>query len=158
MSVDRNKDVARRLFEEAFNRGNLDVLGELVDPRLVYHSPDGDIRGLEGARQLVVGMRAAFPDFHVTAEDVLAEEDKVVIRFTDSGTYQGDEFGDGATTGKWVTWTGVDIFRIADGKIIEGWGTGDMLGLMRQLGVLPPADGPSQSSPLPNSKGQSLQF
>jgi len=139
MSTDRNKDVVRRLFEEAFNRGNLDVIDELIDPDLVYHLPDDDIRGLEGARQLVMALRAAFPDFHVSAEDVLAEEDKVVIRFTDSGTYEGNEFG-AAATGKRVAWTGVDIFRIADGKIIEGWGVSDSLGLMRQLGVLPPAD------------------
>jgi predicted ester cyclase len=139
MSTDRNKDVVRRLFEEAFNRGNLDVIDELIDPELVYHLPDDDIRGLEGARQLVIALRATFPDFHVSAKDVLAEEDKVVIRFTDSGTYEGNEFG-AAATGKRVAWTGVDIFRIADGKIIEGWGVSDSLGLMRQLGVLPPAD------------------
>jgi predicted ester cyclase len=136
------KGVALRLFEEAFNRGNLDVIGELVHPDLVYHYPDGDIEGLEGARQLVIAMRSDFPDFHVTTEDVLAEGDKVVVRFTDSGTYEGGEFG-AAATGKRVTWTGVDIFRIADGKIIEGWGVGDMLGLMRQLGVYPQGDGAS---------------
>lgn len=107
------KGVALRLFEEAFNRGNLDVIGELVHPDLVYHYPDGDIEGLEGARQLVIAMRSDFPDFHVTTEDVLAEGDKVVVRFTDSGTYEGGEFG-AAATGKRVTWTGVDIFRIAE--------------------------------------------
>lgn len=138
MSLDP-KDVARRLFDEAFNHGNLDVIGELIHPDLVYHSPEGDILGLEGARQLVIGLRSDFPDFRVTAEDVLAEGDKVVVRFTDRGTYQGDDFGV-AATGKQVSWTGVDIFRIADGKIIEGWGVGDMLGLMRQLGAYPPAD------------------
>jgi predicted ester cyclase len=141
MSMD-GKGVALRLFEEAFNGGNLDVIGELIHPDLVYHSPDGDIHGLEGARQLVIAMRSDFPDFHVTADDVLAEGDKVVVRFTDSGTYEGGEFG-ATAMGKRVTWTGVDIFRIADGKIIEGWGVGDMLGLMRQLGVYPQADGSS---------------
>jgi predicted ester cyclase len=80
--------------------------------------------------------------FHVSAEDVLAEGDKVVIRFTDSGTCEGNEFG-AAATGKRVGWTGVDIFRIANSKIIEGWGVSDSLGLMRQLGVLPPADASS---------------
>jgi predicted ester cyclase len=58
-----------------------------------YHLPDADISGLEGARQLIAGMRATFPDFYVTTEDVLADGDKVAIRFTDSGTYQGGEFG-----------------------------------------------------------------
>jgi steroid delta-isomerase-like uncharacterized protein len=133
------KDIARRLLDEAFNSGNLDVIDELIDPDLVYHTPDGDIRGLEGARQLVIAMRSDFPDFHVAVNDVIAEGDKVVVRFTDTGSYQGDDFGVTAT-GKHVTWTGVDIFRIADGKIIEGWGVGDLLGLMRQLGVYPPAD------------------
>jgi predicted ester cyclase len=139
VSAESNKEVVRRLFEEAFNRGNLDVVGELIDPRLVYHSPDGDICGLEGARLLVTGVRAAFPDFHVTIEEVLADGDKVAVRFTDSGTYQGSEFGP-AATGKRVTWTGADMFRFAGGKIIEGWGFADSMGLMRQLGVIPTAD------------------
>jgi predicted ester cyclase len=136
------KGIALRLFEEAFNCGNLDVIDVLVHPDLVYHYTDGDIHGLEGARQLVIGLRSTFPDFHVTAEDVIAEGDKVVVRFTDSGTCEGDELG-ATAVGKRVTWTGIDIFRIADGKIIEGWGVGDMLGLMRQLGVHAPAEGAS---------------
>jgi steroid delta-isomerase-like uncharacterized protein len=137
MSVDP-KDVARRLLDEVFTRGILDLIGELIHPDIVYHTPDGDIRGLDGARQLVLAMRSDFRDFRVTVEDVVAEGDKVVVRFTDSGTYQGDEFGVTAT-GRQVSWTGIDIFCIDDGKIIEGWGVGDMLGLMRQLGVYPPA-------------------
>jgi predicted ester cyclase len=80
MSVDP-EDVARRLLDEAFNRGNLNVIGELIHPDLVYHSPDGDIRGLDGARQLVLAMRSDFPDFRVTVKDVLAEADKVVVQY-----------------------------------------------------------------------------
>jgi predicted ester cyclase len=139
VSTDVNKEVVRRLFEEAFNRGNLDVVGELIDQRLVYHSPDGDVCGLEGARELVTGVRAAFPDFRVTFEEVLADGDKVAIRFTDSGTYQGSEFG-AAARGRRVTWSGADFFRIDGGKIVEGWGFADSPGLMRQLGVVPTAD------------------
>ena len=137
MSLEQNKALVVRFFDEAFNRGNLTVIGELISPDLIYHAGDGAVRGVEGARQLVVGMREAFPDFHVTAEDVIAEGDTVVIRFTDSGTHLGGGMGT-PPTGKHVTWTGIDVFRLAGGKIVEGWGTADLLGLMQQLGAIPP--------------------
>jgi steroid delta-isomerase-like uncharacterized protein len=134
--MEENKAIVLRFFEEAFNRGNLAVIDELIAPHLAYHSPDGDIRGLEGTYQLVTGMRTAVPDFHVTVEEVIAEGEKVVIRYADRGTHQGEGIGV-PPTGKHATWVGVDIFRIADGKIIEGWGVYDSLGLMQQLGVIP---------------------
>jgi steroid delta-isomerase-like uncharacterized protein len=142
MSSEQNKAVVLRFFEEAFNRGNLAVISELIAHQLAYHTPDGAIRGIEGAQQLVTEMRAAFPDFNVTPEQVIAEGDMVVVRFTDRGTHQGEGIGV-PPTGKQVTWTGVDIFRIAEGKIIEGWGITDSLGLMQQLGVIPASEAPS---------------
>ncbi len=139
MSVEQNKAIVLRFFEEAFNQGNLAVIDELIAPRLVYHAPDGDISGLDGTKQLVAGVRTAFPDFQVRPQDVVTEGDKVVIRFTDSGTHQAEGMGI-PPTGKQVTWTGIDIFRITDGKIVEGWGIVDSLGLMQQLGILPPLE------------------
>jgi steroid delta-isomerase-like uncharacterized protein len=119
MSLEQNKAVVVRFLEEAFNRGNLAVIAELIAADLIYHTPDGGaVRGHQGARQLVTGMRTAFPDFEVTPQDVIAEGEKVVVRFTDRGTHQGEGMGLPPTGGQ-VMWTGIDIFRIADGKIAK---------------------------------------
>jgi len=135
MPAEENKAIVLRIFEEAFNRGNMAVIDEVVATHAVYHLPDEDIRGPEGFHQMVAGMRTAFPDFHVTPEEVVAEGDIVVVRFTDRGTHQGDGIGV-PPTGKHVMWSGFDMARIADGKIIEGWGMIDVMGLMHQLGVI----------------------
>ena len=82
--------------------------------------------------------RTSFPDFHVTSEDIIAEGDKVVSRWTASGTHKGELFGI-PPTGKKATWKGISIYRFADGKIVEAWGDADFLGLLQQLGVMPVA-------------------
>jgi steroid delta-isomerase-like uncharacterized protein len=138
MSLEQNKAVVVRFLDEAFNRGNLAVIAELVATDIIYHTPDGGaVRGRQGVRQLVTGMRTAFPDLEVTPHDVIAEGAKVVVRFTDRGTHQGEGMGL-PPTGRQVTWTGIDIFRVADGRIAEGWGVSDFFGLMRQLGANSP--------------------
>lgn len=139
MSTEQNKAIVLRFFEEAFNQGNLAVIDELIDSQIVYHAPDGDIRDHDGVHQLVTWMRTTFHDFQVSPEEVVAEGDRVVIRFTDSGTHQGEGMGI-PPTGKQVTWTGIDIFRLSEGKIVEGWGVSDGLHLMQQLGAIPARD------------------
>ena len=136
MSTGQNKAIVLRFFEEAFNQGNHTVIEELIASHIVYHAPDGDIRGHDGVHQLVTWMRTTFHDFQVSPEEVIAEGDRVVIRFTDSGVSQGEGLGI-PPTDKPVTWTGIDIFRLDEGKIVEGWGVSDGLGLMQQLGALP---------------------
>ncbi len=136
MSTEQNKAIVLCFFEEAFNRGNLAVIDELISPDVVYHAPDGEMSSLDSVHQLVTWMRTTFHDFHVSPEEVIAEADRVVIRFTDSGTHQGEGMGI-PPTGKQVTWTGIDIFRLHEGKIVEGWGVSDGLHLMHQLGALP---------------------
>lgn len=136
MSTEQNKALVLRFFEEAFNQGNLAVIDELIASHIVYHAPDGDIRGHDGVHQLVTWMRTTFHDFQVRSEEVIAEGDRVVIRFTDSGIHRGEGMGI-PPTGKPVTWTGIDIFRLTEGKIVEGWGILDSLRLRQQLGALP---------------------
>jgi steroid delta-isomerase-like uncharacterized protein len=138
-TLEENKALVRRFFEELWNQGNMTVADELLAPTHVHHFPDGDVDGPDGVKQLVSMLRTAFPDFHMRTDDVIAEADKVVMRFTIRGTHQGEGMGS-SPTGKVITYTGIDIFRIAEGKIVERWGEIDAVGLMRQLGTFPTAE------------------
>jgi predicted ester cyclase len=136
MSTEDNKTLVHRFFEEFANQGNLAVADDLFVPEYVHHFPDEDIHGPDGMKQLDKGLRTAFPDWHISTDDVIAEGDKVVVRYTMHGTHQGEGF-DIAPTGKRVVYTGIDIIHIADGKIVEQWTEIDALGLLQQLGLVP---------------------
>ena len=139
MSTAENKAIARRLYEEGFNAHNPAVFYELWAANLVQHAA-GTLPGIpgdrEGANQAIAMIFGAFPDWQVTVEDMIAEGDKVVARYTGQGTQRGELLGIPAT-GKRVTMTVIDIFRITDGKIAEHWVESDALGMMQQLGVIP---------------------
>jgi steroid delta-isomerase-like uncharacterized protein len=94
--------------------------------------------GREGEKQALATFRSAFPDLRVTTEDLIAEGDKVVLRWTARGTHEGDLPGVPAT-GKQATLKGIDILRLADGRIVERWAEYDNLGLLQQLGLAPAA-------------------
>ena len=135
-----NKALNRRFVEEVINQGNTDAIDELIDPGVVDHAaPPGFPTGREGAKQFAAMMRSAFPDLHLTIEDMIAEGDKVVMRSTWSGTHEGEFMGIPAT-GRRVTVSAIDISRVADGKMVEHWEQSDALGLMQQLGVVPPSE------------------
>ncbi len=138
MSAEENKALVRRYVEEVVNRRSLDVLDEIFAADFVQYGGEPDqVSGVEDLKQFFVMLRSGFPDFQGTIEDLFATEgDKVVLRFTFRGTHQG-EFMGVAPTGRQVTMAGIDIFRVADGKIVELWGQEDMLGMMQQLGVVP---------------------
>ena len=133
-----NKALARRLVEEAFNAGRLEVVDELVASDFVEHDPSltEEVRGPAGVKELIAGYRAAFPDIRITIEDQIADGDYVVSRWSGTGTHQGELMGMPAT-GKQATVTGITIDRIADGRIVESWDNWDTLGLMQQLGAIP---------------------
>jgi len=130
------KGITRRMVEEVFNMGRLDVIDEIIAPGYVGHDPalPQDVAGPDGERDLVRGYRAAFSDLTLTIDDQIAEGDRVVTRWTARGTHSGDLWGI-AATGKEVTVTGTAIDRIEDGRIVESWSHWDALGLMQQLGV-----------------------
>jgi steroid delta-isomerase-like uncharacterized protein len=136
---EENKALARRSWE-IVTEGSLDALedalAEVYAEDLVLHEPDEDIVGIEGLKQFVAMIRAALPDLRVTLEDVIAEGDKVVSRWTAQGTHQGELMGI-APTGNRVTITGITIHRIEDGKIVEEWENWDALGMMQQIGAVP---------------------
>jgi predicted ester cyclase len=134
--------VVRRYFEDVLGGGRLDLLNELVAPVYVDHTAQpGRSPGIAGIREVTHMFRTAFPDLTVTVEDCLADADRVATRFTLRGTHTGP-FADMAPTGRRVTIGGMAITRLAGGLIAEQWDQADMLGLLRQLGVFPPASTP----------------
>jgi predicted ester cyclase len=136
---EENKAVVRREMEELFNHtGNLDAVDEIIHPDYVGYEPtSGETRGIEGARQFAATYREAFPDLENTIEDMVAEGDKVVVRFRARGTHQGGTEAFGPPTGKQMEITGITIKRISDGKIVESWTNFDALGMMHQLELMP---------------------
>ena len=133
MSLEKNKATVRRFIEE-WNKRNLAALDELMAAD--YFDPSLQIRSLEAYKQLLTMLLKGFPDWHETIEDIIAEGDKVWVRYTATGTHAG-EFRGLAPTGKKFTETGVLIWRIVDGKIVEkeSW-VYDVLDFYKQLGVI----------------------
>ena len=133
-----NKAVAMR-WQDMFRSSQEDLsnLDEFIAADFLSHSaPPGLDPGVEGVKQMANIFFHAFPDLAGAVEDVVAEEDKVAVRFSGTGTHKGEFFGI-PPTGKAIKITGMNIFRIADGKIVEHWNNADDLGLMQQLGVIP---------------------
>jgi steroid delta-isomerase-like uncharacterized protein len=144
MSTEQNKELVTRMIDEIFNRGNVDKADEFLAPDFVEREelPPGLPPGRDGVKQLALMMRGAFPDLRCTIEDAVAEDDKVVVRWTCAGTHSGGEFMGIPPTGKEVSIEVIDIIRIADGKFVEHWGQMDDMALMQQLGAMPaPAQG-----------------
>ncbi len=135
---DQNKNAVRRLFEEVWNKGYVPVADELFAPAYTHHdSSTPDVgRGPESEKKRVSLYRNAFPDLRLTIEDLIAEGETVMARWSCRGTHRGDLNGI-APTGKQFTISGVSIARFASGKMVEGWVNWDALGLMQQLGVVP---------------------
>ncbi len=137
MSIEENKIIVRRFFEVGSSRGDLDAANELLAPDFVLHVPLPCSPGVRGINEVVSACRAAFQDLDVTVVDMVAEKDMVAARFTARGIHKGDFMGL-PPTGKPIAMTGMEIFRLENGKIAELWGEANLLGLMQQLGILPP--------------------
>jgi steroid delta-isomerase-like uncharacterized protein len=136
MSVEENKALVRRFFE-AFGRNDVAALEEVASQDVVYHTaPPGLSAGIQGYRELMAMYHSAFPDIQLTIDDMVAEGDKVVTRFTARGTHRGELMGI-APTDKQAVVGGISIVRVAGGKVTEEWDQLDMLGLLQQLGAIP---------------------
>ena len=122
--LERNKAVVRRLIAEVLNAGRLDVVDELYAPTLAPR-----------AKRWIAPFRASFPDVHMEVVELIAEEDKVVGRFTCSGTHLGAWRGHAPTGRRFEAIDEVYIYRLRDGRIIEAWGLEDTLGRLQQLGL-----------------------
>jgi steroid delta-isomerase-like uncharacterized protein len=136
MSIEENKILARRIFEEAGSQGNYAVIDEAIAPTFVYRaSALADTHGPAGLKEFFTGHRRASPDIHYTVEEVVAEGEKVVVRWIVTGTQQGEVRGL-APTGKPFKADGITIFHFAHGLIVEGKAVWDALAFLQQLGVV----------------------
>jgi len=136
---EQNKALAKRVIEEVLNERKLEVIDELYAANCVINDPSvpgGKTTGPKGYRQFIEIYLTAFPDLHFTINDQISDGDKVVTRWTGTGTHKGALMGI-APTGKPATVTGITISRFQGGKVVEGWGNADNLGLLQQLGVVP---------------------
>lgn len=139
MPTATNKAIVRRYLEQVFNERRPDLVEEFLVEGIEFHGAD-ITPGLAAAEQWAAMLITAFPDQHVTIEDVIAEEDRVVVRSTLTGTHQGEMQGIPAT-GNPVTQRSITIFRLSKGKIAEGWFAADRLSMLEQLGTASPHDG-----------------
>lgn len=130
--------VVRRFFEDAFSEGNLDLIDELVAEEAVGYDPTQPepVRGPAGMKQLVSMYRSAFPDISFEVHETLSDGDWVAVRWTSSGTHEGELMGI-EPTGKTVSVEGIELDRIQDGKMVESRVSWDALGLLQQLGAIP---------------------
>ena len=138
MSIEENKAIVRRWSEELWSEGKLEVADEIVAADYVRHDP-GDpfpARGPEGVKRLVSMLRAMLPDLTITIEDMIGEGDRVMIRYTGVATDTEGFMGKPAT-GIETRTAAMQLFRLANGQIIESWAVRDDLGTLRQLGHLP---------------------
>jgi steroid delta-isomerase-like uncharacterized protein len=131
-----NATVLDRINEEAFNRGDVSVVDELVADDFVEHDPmPGTPPNREGLKATIRGLHAAFPDFHSEVEDQIVAGDKVVERWSCTGTQEGEFMGI-PPTNRHVEIHGMDISRLADGRLVEHWTQIDMMSMLQQLGVM----------------------
>ena len=137
MSEEEKKALVSRIAADIWNRGDLEVVDEVMAADAPYHGPHmpNGLGDRESWRQAIAGYRGAFPDSHVTFDELIVSGDTVVGRWKATGTHTGPLPGL-PPTGKPIALGGITIYRIADGKIIEAWEQLDMLGMWQQLGVV----------------------
>src|SRR4051812_3860511 len=128
-----NKQIARRYIEQILNAGNFGIADVLLASDFVFRNPPVVARGAREFQTAIETVRAAFPDIHFTVHDEFAEDDRVAVRWTVTGTQRGTFLGHPAS-GRTIDVTGINIFRIADGKIHDIWVNMDRLGEAEQLG------------------------
>ena len=131
---DQNKATARRIVEDHWNKKNPALIEELFATNCAFHTPDGALQGQDGARLLYDAYATAFPDFRLQSDDILADGDKVVVRYTFTGTHEG-ALADIPASGKQANVQGIVIFRLAGGKADEVRFVWDKFALMQQIGA-----------------------
>lgn len=141
MPLEDNKALVRYLFDAIWNQGNTTLVDQCVslDWIAYVNLPGQEMPVPEGILRFIMTYRTAFPDMHFTIEDQVAEGDKVVTRWTARAIYSGPLMSI-PPTGRQVTVSGIGIHRIVGGKIVEQWGVDDTLGMLQQLGVIPPPE------------------
>jgi predicted ester cyclase len=133
-SLEEKKAIVRKMFE-AISKHTLVSLDKLMAPDFVLHMHGQQTHGWAVGRKVVEDEIRAFPDFHVAIEDIIAEGDKVCVRLQETGTYKGEYHGF-APTGNKLSYAVAAIWRIVEGKIVEGWIIYDQMEFLKQLGVI----------------------
>lgn len=141
MSIESNKAIVRRYFEEVVDKSKLDILGEIVTTDCIIHRPEVSepIQGLEAFKHALKSILQVYSEFTTTIHDLIAEEDRVACRLSHRAVNRGEwtsRLGTHAVAGKTVTWPAIAIFRFHDSKIAEEWVSRDELGMLIELGVL----------------------
>jgi predicted ester cyclase len=133
----RNKKIVQTYFNEAWNKGHLDVLDSILNENYINHTPStpNPSKGPAGLKPIILAIRAGFPDLHYEIKDIIVTQDKAVARVIMTGTQTGVLFGI-APTGKHVEINQINIEKIENGKITEHWRVTDELAMMKQLGVV----------------------
>jgi steroid delta-isomerase-like uncharacterized protein len=135
MSMEETKAIVERFWDEVWNKKNLAIVDELLPDNVIIHNFGAVVEGREAWKQSFTPFFAGFPDIKLTVEFPVTEGDKMVLRWTATGTHNG-EFRGIPPTGKPVRIAGVAIYRVAEGKIVEGWSQPDTLGLLQQIGAI----------------------
>lgn len=140
MAVMTNQQLFQRYFDEVANGGNLELADEIFASDYLHHDPaNPDPRPMVGPQAVkdhLTSLKGAFPDLVFEVEDMVADDEQIIVRWTARGTNTGDYFGMPAT-GKPIEITGMNTWRTRDGQAIEGWVNRDDIGLLQQLGVIP---------------------
>ena len=136
-----NKEIVRLLHDRLWRHADTDILDEIVAPDAMTHWTGSDGSTIDAVRTDVERYHAGFTDVHTRVDELVAEDDKVVLRWTTSGNHTGS-YGRIAPTGKVIMMTGVDIYRLAGGRIVEAWSMWDALDLYQQLGLVDGDIGP----------------
>ncbi len=145
MSMEENKAIVRRMTEEFYNQGNVESAERFFAATYVHHDPASpQVRDRDGLKQVLRAFRAGCPDLHITIDQLLAEGDTVTKRWIYHATHTGDLSGM-QPTGKRIAMSGLELFRLEGGKIVECWLGYDNLSLMQQLGVIPTVEQAEQA-------------
>ena len=134
-----NKAIVRRFYEEVMSQGNVDLLDEIMAPDFADHGETlfGSPQGRDTLKQDITASRPVLGDLHVQLHDLIADGEMVGVRGTMRCTHQGTFLGV-AASGNELTWNGLALFRVVDGKITERWFNSDSLSIVQQLGLVPP--------------------
>lgn len=138
MATNQTHSPIHRVFDEAFNQGNLAIVDELLSPdHLAHNAFGGGPNGSAGLKWLIVTFRAAFPDLHCNVEDEIQEGEKFAAHWTMRGTHKGSYMGN-PPTGRPVEMQGIIFGRTANDRIVEDWTLVDQMSILQQLGIVPP--------------------
>ena len=144
--IEQNKGLVRRWFKEVWNEGREATIDELFSDAGVGYGlgdTETEVRGRAQFKVFVRNLRGSLPDIHISVEDIMGEDDKVMVRILLEGTHSGSGLGV-PPSGRRIRIAGIVLVRISKGQIVEGWNSWDQLGLLRQIGALPSAKGEDQ--------------